>query len=367
MDAVIYGATGFTGRLIARALSRHGIAFAIAGRDPARLQAMQEELGGEHEIRPASVHDAAALAEALSGARVVINCAGPFSRLGEPVVKAAIEAGAHYIDTTGEQAFMREIFERYESAARRAGVCVLNSFAFEIALGDWAAELAAQALPGPPLDELSVCYAVEDFKTTTGTRLSIVASLESPACIWKHDRWVEVPAFSSTRPVTFPAPFGLREALSFPSGEVITVPRHVEVETVQTFVSFAGDSPLSRAVNRGAALVGPLLGALMQSPLGALARAKLGDLSQTPSSEQRRASRFSVVARAERSHERREVSVSGIDPYGVTAEVVAYGAAGLLEGRVSAAGVLAPSEAFDAQGSLAELAERAELTVVRGG
>ncbi|MBT8495426.1 MAG: saccharopine dehydrogenase NADP-binding domain-containing protein, partial [Deltaproteobacteria bacterium] len=139
MDVIVYGATGFTGRLVTSALTRRGLQVGIAGRDRRRLESLASELGDVSETRTAHIHTPGQLHGAFEDAKVVINCAGPFGRLGEPVVKAAIDTGSHYLDSTGEQAFIKSIYERYESAARKAEVCVVNSFAFEVALGDWAA------------------------------------------------------------------------------------------------------------------------------------------------------------------------------------------------------------------------------------
>jgi len=179
MAILVYGASGFTGRLVAAELRRLGLPVRLSGRDRARLQAVAKEIGGA-EVAAAPVHDAGALAAAARGATVVVSCAGPFLRVGEPVVRAAIDAGAHYLDTTGEQAFLRDVLERFDSAARRAGVAVVPSCGFEIALGDYLAARAAARVPGrpasggdpDPLDELVVAYAVEHFRPTPGTRAS---------------------------------------------------------------------------------------------------------------------------------------------------------------------------------------------------
>ena len=72
-------------------------------------------------MRVASVDDHASLRALLDGADVLINCAGPFTFAGEPVVRAAVDAGVHYVDSTGEQPFIRMVFDRYGAAAEREG------------------------------------------------------------------------------------------------------------------------------------------------------------------------------------------------------------------------------------------------------
>ena len=68
----------------------------------------------------ASVDDGPSLRALVDGADVLINCAGPFTYAGEPVVRAAVDAGVHYVDSTGEQSFMRMVFDRYGPDAERA-------------------------------------------------------------------------------------------------------------------------------------------------------------------------------------------------------------------------------------------------------
>src|SRR5919197_6288493 len=122
----IYGATGYTGRLVAAELRRRGARAVLAGRNQAKLEIVAEDLGGDVETRPARLDDAPALRRLLEPCAAVIACAGPFRLHGEPVLAAAVEAGTHYLDTTGEQRFMRKVFEDYGPPAERAGVALLT-------------------------------------------------------------------------------------------------------------------------------------------------------------------------------------------------------------------------------------------------
>src|SRR6188472_2125798 len=88
----VYGATGFTGGLIARELKDAGADLLIAGRDRGKLEGLSEELGGVPFVA-VSVNDAAGLRGMLEGCSVVVACAGPFTLYGEPIVEAAVETG----------------------------------------------------------------------------------------------------------------------------------------------------------------------------------------------------------------------------------------------------------------------------------
>src|SRR5262245_27962666 len=103
----VYGATGYTGRLVAAELRRRGADFVLAGRNEAKLRMVAEDLGDDLPVSAVGLDDPAGLRALLEPCAAVISCAGPFELHGGPVVEAAVAAGTHYLDTTGEQRFMR--------------------------------------------------------------------------------------------------------------------------------------------------------------------------------------------------------------------------------------------------------------------
>jgi short subunit dehydrogenase-like uncharacterized protein len=107
----IYGATGYTGKLIAAELARDGAELILSGRNRAKLEELSAELGGSLRIQVATLDDPDSLRRLLEPCAVVIDCAGPFQLHGEPVLRAAVETGTHYLDTTGEQAYIKLAFE----------------------------------------------------------------------------------------------------------------------------------------------------------------------------------------------------------------------------------------------------------------
>ena len=114
---IVYGASGYTGRLICEYLRQYGVPFIAAGRNEQRLtDSMASNVPGietaDFEVRAVD-HDVDALTELFSGAQVVINTVGPFSKYGPTVVEAALAAGAHYSDTTGEQDWLLTCEEQY--------------------------------------------------------------------------------------------------------------------------------------------------------------------------------------------------------------------------------------------------------------
>ncbi len=358
---VIYGASGLTGSLIAQSLLEHELSFVLAGRDLERLKAVAERVGNP-ETRSAAVYDVDALARVFEDADVVINCAGPFGAIGEPVVRAALQADCHYLDTTGEQEFVRNMYERFDSASLQAKRVIVNACAFEVALGDWAANLAAAALDTEHADSITVSYAVDQMSPTKGTRLSILDALGKPGYAWASDRWVPVTPGSERREVDYPEPFGRRTALSFPSPEVITVPRHSPATHVQTYMSLGPDTPITRAASMIAPIVSPLmsplLGSILRSGLGALAHSAL-EAADAPSGNER-GSRFAIVAEAKWGDQSARCALSGVDIYGVSAGIACL-AAERLQNEGKLAGVLAPSEILAPQDALEEIAEQHDI------
>src|SRR5213595_2744682 len=104
MALLIYGANGYTGTLIARRAAALGVEAILAGRNADAVAALAGELGRPH--RAFGLDDAQAVAAGLQGIRVVLHCAGPFSRTSAPMVAACLRARAHYLDITGEVAVL---------------------------------------------------------------------------------------------------------------------------------------------------------------------------------------------------------------------------------------------------------------------
>jgi len=148
---VVYGASGYTGMLIMDWLIDQNIPFTAMGRNTARIKEMMKERvvrleSATYEIVEVE-HEVDALAKAFEGAKVVCNTVGPFSKFGLTVVEAALKAGCHYIDTTGEQSFIREVRDQFGELYRQAGLVVSPSIAYMFTNVEIAAELALET-PG---------------------------------------------------------------------------------------------------------------------------------------------------------------------------------------------------------------------------
>lgn len=155
-DIVLFGATGFTGSLTAEYLARNapaGLRWALAGRNPARLEGVRARLVGidpglaDLELLPADVEDPASLADITRRTRVVITTVGPYLAWGEPLVAACAEAGTDYVDLTGEPEFVDRMWIAHHATAERTGARIVHACGFDSIPHDLGAFFTVQQLP----------------------------------------------------------------------------------------------------------------------------------------------------------------------------------------------------------------------------
>jgi short subunit dehydrogenase-like uncharacterized protein len=153
-DIVIFGATGFTGRLVAEHLARHhGAAarLALAGRDARKLAAVRDAIAAvvpaarDLPMLIADAHDADALARVARDARVVATTVGPYAKYGEALVAACAKHGTHYCDLTGEVTFMRRMIERHHAEAVASGARIVHTCGYDSIPSDLGARFVALA------------------------------------------------------------------------------------------------------------------------------------------------------------------------------------------------------------------------------
>src|SRR5215207_4489041 len=137
LDVVLYGATGFVGKLTAEYLARaapEDVRIGLAGRSQEKLQRVRQELGAGAADWPlivADSEDGAALAELAARTTAVATTVGPYRRYGMALVEACAAAGSHYADLTGETLFMRETIKRFDAPARGSGARIVHSCGFD--------------------------------------------------------------------------------------------------------------------------------------------------------------------------------------------------------------------------------------------
>jgi short subunit dehydrogenase-like uncharacterized protein len=189
LDIVVWGATGFTGRLVAEALLTSGASarIALAGRDRAKLQGVAESLSrtaehaGDVELLIADASDRASLDALVERTRVVCTTVGPYARYGAALVAACVEAGTDYCDLCGEVQFMRETIDRYHADARDRGVRIVHSCGYDSVpsdLGTLMVQTEAARRWGRPLTQIKFFAGRSKGGVSGGTIASLLGVLE---------------------------------------------------------------------------------------------------------------------------------------------------------------------------------------------
>ena len=349
----VYGATGYTGRLVTAELAAAGADLVISGRNRRKLDALAAATEGDIAVQEATLEDPSTLRALLADCAVVVDCAGPFVRYGEPVLATAVETRTHYLDTTGEQPYIKLAFERYGPGASDAEIAVIPAMGFDYAPGDMIASLTAEGMD--ELDELSVHYSWQGFTPSHGTARSAVEIISGHAIEWRDGTWARAGGGIGAGTFDFPEPVGRQRMIRYPAGEQITVPRHIRTGNVRTTMNASAFGN-----GRLAAIAAPLArpaGLVMRTPLKRLADAVISRLPEGPTPAQRERMRWIVVCEAKRGEVQRRGVISGKDVYGLTAASIRQAAVIAAGQGFDARGALAPSQAFDPKDFLAALAE----------
>jgi short subunit dehydrogenase-like uncharacterized protein len=211
---LLYGATGYTGALIAREAVRRGLTPILAGRNAAAVEALGVEL--RLPSRVIVLDEPATIASNLADVSVVLNCAGPFSKTAEPMLHACLAARAHYLDITGEI----PVFERaraLDAEAKAAGIVLCPGVGFDVIPTDCVAAMLKEALPSAT--ELALGFD-GSREMSRGTAKTMLAELPAGGKIRRDGQIVNVPFGYGRRSVDFGR--GATPAISVPWGDVAT-------------------------------------------------------------------------------------------------------------------------------------------------
>ena len=336
-DILVFGATGYTGKLVAHALAERGASFAIAGRDQTRLEALAASTG-DPEVRVASVGDVDRLVAALEDCRVLLTCVGPFSELGWTAVEAAIRARVNYLDSTGESSFVGQLIAEYDAPARSASIAMAPALGFDEVPGDVAATLAADDLERP---EVVLTYALPSGGSN-GTIKSALGILVGSGPWIRSGRQVTISAGQHSRWSPMPPPLGPRQAVSFPLANGHLIPLHLDLDALELYVTIGTPQKL------GVRFALPLLRVVhsLEGPRKVIERAVETVQPSGGPSEQQRQRWWTILAEARSGDQWRNVSIAGRDVYGLTARLLSAAAMRMSQPDYEATGVLAPVQAM---------------------
>lgn len=211
---VVYGASGYTGRLICEFLRQYRVPFTAAGRSAATLtDSMTSHVPGietaDYEVVEVE-HSVDALTELFRGSSVVLNTVGPFAKLGDPVVQAALAVGAHYTDTTGEQDWLLHCDETYGEQFAAAGLLIAPGIAQMYTTGEIAAQIALET---PGLDTLDIAVFWGGSPTIASTRTILVNAAGGAAYHLADNEYVSFDPAQGLVPLVVPGQHELAQSL----------------------------------------------------------------------------------------------------------------------------------------------------------
>lgn len=320
---LVYGANGATGRRIVELAVRAGLRPVVAGR---RRDALAEVgLGHRLEVRTAEAED---IGTVLDGIDVVVSCIPAYGVHGIPVVRAAVEAGVHYVDCSGEPAFLQHVVDYFDGPARRSGTVLVPAAGLGVA-SNLAVDEAARGLGA--IHRITTVYRFHDMRPSAGTLRSSLVLMAGPVMVFDgpSGRFVR----SRRRVRRLAGGFGL----PFPSNDPVMIHRSHPSATIESYL-----------VNAVAPLAAPLLPAISmicrnRSVVGALE--KLDGRLKGARAEGARG-RIEVAVKVEGEAGRRTVTTRVANIYDFTA-LVAFQAARRLLAADLPSGVHGPTELVD--------------------
>ena len=249
---MIYGANGYTGELIAREAVARRHRPVLAGRDRSAVEPLARALDCESRIFPLDLR----MGQSLAGITAVVHCAGPFSATSDPMVRACLESGTHYLDITGEIEVFESIFMR-DHDARSASVALIPGVGFDVVPTDCLAAMLSDALPSATA--LSLAFHAKGGRISRGTLRTMIEGLPHGGAIRTDGKIVPVPVAYDIREIPFGS--GTKTAMTIPWGDVSTAFHTTGIPNIRVY------TPVSMRTANRLRRRGPLLRVLRFAPL----------------------------------------------------------------------------------------------------
>ena len=227
--AMIYGANGYTGRLIAARARKRGLKPTLAGRNPQAIGALAAQL--DCPAVSFSLHQAAQVAEYLKGYAAVLHCAGPFSQTARPMMDACLATGTHYLDITGEIDVILWAAAQNERA-KSAGVALLPAVGFDVVPSDCLAAMLADKLPAARVLQLAFSGT---GGLSPGTAKTMFESLPYGGRVRIDGQIRDVPTAWKTMEIPFRS--GKRNAMTIPWGDVASAYFSTGIPNIEVYTA----------------------------------------------------------------------------------------------------------------------------------
>ena len=351
---LLFGATGYTGRITARILVKSGAAPVLVGRSESALQEMVHQLspdapeGHEPTYAVADANAPETLRRLLESPNdVLISTVGPFERLGQAAVEAVVDAGAAYVDSTGEPGFIRDVFDTHGRRAERSGARLLPAMGYDYAPGNLAGSLLISRCDPTP-ERIDVGYFVRGpYSPSSGTVGTMAGIMLAPSYALRSGEILTERTAAGVK--TFHVGDADRNGVSIGGTEQFAL-RAIDplLRDVNVYVGWTG------RWSRAASAAGAMTSNAMQVPgigtaVGAVMRATVGGASDTgPAAHQRARATSFVVAESPDpgGGPVRRVQVEGPNPYDLTGQLLAWSARMLSHRMEKNVGAMGPVTAF---------------------
>jgi short subunit dehydrogenase-like uncharacterized protein len=355
---VLFGATGYTGRLTAEAMVERGLEPVLAARTQSKLDELAAELGADLETRTADVSDPPSVAALVELGDVLVTTVGPFAKWGQPAAAAATTKRAHYIDSTGEPQFIREVFERYAPPAERAGIGMLTAMGYDWVPGNLAAALALDRA-GDLATRVDVGYFITGggAKPSGGTQASLVGAIVAPAYGFRDGQIRTERGAKRVR--SFQVGSKDLAGISVGSSEHFTLPRlSPRLREVNAYLGWFGPASRPMQLLSACTSVGMKVPGAEKLWTAATERFVQGSTGG-PDAEARAKTGSLIVAIAYDAAGREliKVTLRGVDGYTFTGRMLAWAAERAASGGLKATGALGPVDGFGLEELTAGAAE----------
>lgn len=305
---MIYGANGYTGRLVVAEAIARGQRPLLAGRNRADIEAMADETGLPSVV--CGLDERKRLRDALRDVSVVLHCAGPFSATSQPMIEGCLDTGTHYLDITGEISVFENAW-RQADAARRADIVLCPGAGFDVVPTDCLAARLVEALPAAT--RLQLAFEAGGG-LSPGTAKTSVEGLGRGGCVRRGGKLTPVPLAWKTR--TVPFRHAERNAVTIPWGDVFTAWVSTGVPDIEVYLSVP-ESAVRRL--RRLRLLQPLL---RLRPVQAFLKGRVEKKVSGPSAETRTSSNTQLWGEAS-SADGRSISATMVTPNGYELTVTA--------------------------------------------
>jgi short subunit dehydrogenase-like uncharacterized protein len=322
-NIVIYGAYGHTAKFIISQLYEQGYRPILCGRNAEKLSGLSRQYP-DLKIRVADINQPTLLDDAFDETKIIINCAGPFLDSAEPIIQSALRLDKHYIDISAEQKAVLDIFEGYSEKAKLSEIVIIPAAAFYGGLGDLLSTALTQ--DWNDVDEIRIYIGLDSWHPTKGTRLTGQRNHYQRFIF--ADKRLQPLQQSESISWRFPHPINAQEMVAIPFSEIITISRHINVNTINTYLSKNALEDIRNA--------------------------------ETPEpiaidKKNRSSQHFCMEVVAVKGNMKRRIIAQGKDIYAATAPLVVEAIKRIISGKIKKPGVTTLGETFDSTGFLESL------------